>query len=170
MEKDRQPLVVTFRPMDLSDVERVHEIDMLSFSLPWSERSYRFELTENRNSTVWVAEAESGSARPEVVGMIVIWVILDEAHIATLATHPDFRGYGIGRRLLAHGLLAAYRRGARLAYLEVRRSNRVAQMLYEKFGFKVVGERPRYYKDNNEDALLMTLDVIQPENLELLSV
>ncbi len=166
METDRQPPVFTFRPMTLSDVERVHQIDLLSFSLPWSERSYRFELVENRNSTVWVAEDASNGLRPVVVGMIVIWVILDEAHIATLATHPDYRGHGVGRRLLAHGLLAAYRRGARLAYLEVRRSNQVAQRLYTRFGFAVVGERPRYYKDNNEDALLMTLDNIQPEKLE----
>lgn len=166
MEMDRQPPVFTFRPMILSDVERVHEIDLLSFSLPWSERSYRFELTENRNSLAWVAEAAASSSRPVVVGMIVIWVILDEAHIATLAAHPDYRGHGVGRCLLAHGLLAAYQRGARLAYLEVRRSNQAARILYERFGFEVVGERPRYYKDNNEDALLMTLDHLQPEKVE----
>jgi ribosomal-protein-alanine N-acetyltransferase len=166
MENDRLRPAFTFRPMRLSDVERVHAIDVLSFSLPWSERSYRFELTENQHSTAWVAEAAQNGSRPEVVGMIVIWVILDEAHVATVAAHPDFRGSGVGRRLLAHGLLAAHARGARLAYLEVRRSNRTAQALYEKFGFKVVGERPRYYKDNNEDALLMTLGTLQPEILE----
>ena len=166
MEMDRQPPVFTFRPMILSDVERVHEIDRLSFSLPWSERSYRFELTENRNSLVWVAEAAASGSRPVVVGMIVIWVILDEAHIATLAAHPDYRGQGVGRCLLAYGLLAAYQRGARLAYLEVRRSNQAARILYERFGFEVVGERPRYYKDNNEDALLMTLDHLLPEKVE----
>ncbi len=167
MEMERQPPVFTFRPMTLSDVERVHEIDLLSFSLPWSERSYRFELTENHNSLAWVAEVADSGSRPVVVGMIVLWVILDEAHIATLATHPDYRGCGVGRRLLAHGLLAAYQRGARLAYLEVRRSNQSARILYDRFGFEVVGERPRYYKDNNEDALLMTLDRLQPEKVEL---
>jgi len=95
--------------------------------------------------------------------MTVIWVILDEAHVATIATHPDHRGYGIGKRLLAYGLLEAYKRGARIAYLEVRRSNVIAQNLYYKFGFEVVGERLRYYKDNNEDAVLMTLHQIKPE-------
>jgi len=168
METNRLQLVITFRPMTLTDVERVHEIDILSFSMPWSERSYRFELTENHNSTVWVAEAARDGARPEVVGMIVIWVILDEAHVATIATHPDFRGNRIGQRLLAHGLLAAFQRGARLAYLEVRRSNLAAQKMYDKFGFELVGERPRYYKDNNEDALLMTLNNLQPEKLAVL--
>lgn len=144
------------RPMELSDVERVHHIDQLSFSLPWSERSYRFELTENTNASVWVAEVDEAGS-PLVVGMIVVWIVLDEAHIATIAIHPDYRKQGIGRLLLTKGLSAAEARGAQLAYLEVRRSNRAAQLLYESFGFEVVGERKRYYKDNQEDALLMTL-------------
>lgn len=148
------------RLMQLSDVERVHLIDQLSFSLPWSERSFRFELTENHNASVWVAEVDEAGS-PQVVGVIVVWIILDEAHIATLATHPDYRQRGIGRLLLAQGLRAAEARGARLAYLEVRRSNLAAQALYESFGFEVVGERRRYYKDNQEDALLMTLADVQ---------
>ncbi|RPJ40541.1 MAG: ribosomal-protein-alanine N-acetyltransferase [Chloroflexi bacterium] len=156
--------------MLLADVPRVHAIDVLSFSMPWSERSYRFEVTENRNSLVLVAERVENEAPPELVGMIVIWVIIDEAHVATIATHPDYRGQGIGRRLLANGLLAASERGARLAYLEVRRGNQVAQELYKKFGFQVVGERLRYYQDNNEDALLMTLDPIVPELLQQFAV
>jgi [ribosomal protein S18]-alanine N-acetyltransferase len=142
--------------MALEDVERVHLIDQLSFSLPWSERSYRFELTENQNSSLWVAEVDAAGGAL-VVGMIVVWIVLDEAHIATLAIHPDYRKLGIGRLLLTQGLRAAAERGAQLAYLEVRRSNRAAQVLYQSFGFAVVGERRRYYKDNQEDALLMTL-------------
>lgn len=164
------PLSISFRSMTLADVERVHEIDTLSFSMPWSERSYRFELTENRHSIVLVADASSPDGTSLVVGMIVIWVILDEAHIATIAIHPDFRGYGTGRRLLARGLIAAYERGARLSYLEVRKGNLTAQRIYEQFGFQVVGERPRYYKDNNEDALLMTLNCLQLDRLQTLSV
>jgi [ribosomal protein S18]-alanine N-acetyltransferase len=160
-----QPFSLGFRSMTLADVSRVHEIDQLSFSLSWSERSYRFEITENRNSINLVAEVAGPGAPASVIGMIVVWVILDEAHIATIAVHPEYRGYGIGRKLLANGLSAAYLRGARLAYLEVRKGNLTAQKLYTKFGFKVVGDRPRYYKDNNEDALLMTLDPLQLEQL-----
>jgi [ribosomal protein S18]-alanine N-acetyltransferase len=168
MEAESRNGTLVIRPMSLDDIQRVHNIDLLSFSMPWSERSYRFELTENRNSQVLVAEMASPEGR-EVVGMIVLWVILDEAHVATIATHPSYRGRHIGRKLLANGLLAAYNRGARLAYLEVRRSNLTAQKLYERFGFYVAGERPRYYKDNNEDALLMTLDKINPEELSRLA-
>lgn len=165
METTRQKLSIAFRPMTLNDVPRVHEIDRLSFSLPWSERSFRFELTENDNSVAWVAETVFPDGQITVVGMVVAWVILDEAHIATIAIHPDFRGLGIGKRLLAKVLLAAYQRGGRLAYLEVRRSNMLALKMYQKFGFEVVGERLRYYQDNNEDALLMTLNQIAPDKM-----
>ncbi len=168
MEAESRNGTLVIRPMSMEDIGRVHAIDLMSFSMPWSERSYRFELTENRNAQVLVAEIVAPEGR-EVVGMIVVWVILDEAHIATIATHPDYRGRKIGRKLLANGLLAAYNRGARLAYLEVRRSNLTAQSLYEKFGFYVAGERPRYYKDNSEDALLMTLDSLDPEMLSRLA-
>ncbi|MBE0699353.1 MAG: ribosomal protein S18-alanine N-acetyltransferase [Anaerolineaceae bacterium] len=155
--------------MSLADVARVHEIDKLSFNLSWSERSYRFEITENQNSINLVAEVSESGDQSSVIGMIVLWVILDEAHIATIAVHPDYRGCGIGKKLLANGLAAAYNRGARLAYLEVRKGNLTAQNLYDKFEFKVVGNRPRYYKDNNEDALLMTLDNLQIEQLHILT-
>lgn len=166
MDTHPQHLMVRFRPMEAADIPRVREIDVLSFSLPWSEQSYRFELTGNHSSLILVAEVTQPEGRVEVVGMIVIWVILDEAHVATIATHPDYRGQGIGRRLLARGLLAAYERGARLSYLEVRRYNLVAQALYNHFGFEIVGERLRYYQDNNEDALLMTLTELRPEALQ----
>lgn len=168
MDASPQRLTVRFRPMQLADVTRVREIDVRSFALPWSEQSYRFELTGNPSSLVLVAEAVRPDGQVEVAGMIVIWVILDEAHVATIATHPDYRRLGIGRRLLARGLLAAYERGARLSYLEVRRHNLAAQALYQQFGFEVVGERPRYYQDNNEDALLMTLSEMRPDALQFL--
>jgi [ribosomal protein S18]-alanine N-acetyltransferase len=111
----------------MEDLRRVHEIDKLSFSMPWSERSFTFELTENHNSIVWVAEVQPEDKPPLVVAVIVVWVILDEAHVATIATHPDYRGLGIARRILARVLLVAQQRGARLAYLEVRRSNLAAK-------------------------------------------
>lgn len=171
MDRTIQNIMISYRPMQLTDVQRVHEIDQLSFAMPWSERSYRFELSENTNSVTWIAEMtqpaeDETNAAAVIVGMIVVWAILDEAHVATIAIHPDYRNGGIGRGLLARGLLIAYERGARQAFLEVRRGNFTAQRLYERFGFKVVGERLRYYKDNNEDALLMTLDSIDAQFLQ----
>ena len=157
---------VRLRKMSIEDVARVHEIDTLSFSLPWPERSYRFEVVENLNSSCWVAEVLPADGPAEVVGMIVNWIILDEVHIATLAVHPDYRRFGIARKLLVHGLLEGAQRGGRLAYLEVRAGNLAAQALYQRFGFVVAGVRPRYYKDNSEDALLMTLDPLDPARVQ----
>jgi ribosomal-protein-alanine N-acetyltransferase len=147
-----------FRPMKLEDIPRVHEIDVLSFSLPWPEKSYRFELTENPTSLALVAEIIPHDSGTVVIGMAVVWIIVDEAHIATLAIHPDFRGYGFGKKLLAETLLQSIQRGAVVATLEVRENNLLAQQMYTKFGFTIVGRRMHYYQDNYEDAVLMTLD------------
>jgi [ribosomal protein S18]-alanine N-acetyltransferase len=141
------------RRMTLEDVPAVHEIDELSFSLPWPERSFRFELSANPVSRGWVAEADG-----KIAAMLVLWFIIDEAHIATIAVHPDFRRQGIGEQILLHALRSVQDEGARRAFLEVRVGNVAAQAMYKKYGFEVAGVRPGYYKDNNEDALLMNLE------------
>ena len=141
------------RRMTLADIPAVHEIDLLSFSLPWPERSFRFELTENQVSRGWVTELDG-----KIAAMLVLWFIVDEAHIATIAVHPDFRRQGIGEQILLHALRAARAEGAQRAFLEVRAGNAAAQAMYRKYGFTVAGVRRGYYKDNNEDAFLMNLE------------
>jgi ribosomal-protein-alanine N-acetyltransferase len=103
-----------------------------------------------------VLEVEAEQAKMQVIGFAGYWFIIDEAHISTLAVHPDWRGRGMGQVLLRALLREAAWRGALSATLEVRRGNRVAQRLYERHGFAVVGRRLGYYSDNGEDALLMT--------------
>jgi ribosomal-protein-alanine N-acetyltransferase len=146
------------RPMILDDIPRVHEIDVLSFPLPWPEKSFLFELTENPSSLALVAEIGTPNTRRIVIGMAVVWIVIDEAHIATIAIHPDFRGNGYGKKLLAETLRQSIHRGAVLATLEVRENNSLAQQMYNNFGFTSVGRRSHYYKDNNEDAIIMTVD------------
>jgi ribosomal-protein-alanine N-acetyltransferase len=142
--------------MTLADVPQVAEIDRLSFSLPWPERSFRFEVAENPAARNWVAEADG-----RVIAMLVLWLIADEAHIATLATHPDFRRQGLAERLLVEALISAREEGALRAYLEVRAGNAAAQAMYRKYGFETTGLRPGYYRDNDEDAMLMTLECLK---------
>jgi ribosomal-protein-alanine N-acetyltransferase len=142
--------------MELDDIAQVQAIDRLSFSIPWPVTSYRFELLENPGSVLWVAE-HCLEGETKIVGMIVVWLILDEAHIATIAVHPEFRGQGIGRELLAQALREAIERGAVESMLEVRANNLVAQEIYKDFGYKVVGHRSHYYRDNLEDAVLMSV-------------
>lgn len=142
------------REMTLEDVPDVLEIDRVSFSNPWPERSYHYELKENPAAQLFVTE-DPHSAR--VMGYLGCWLIGDEVHISTFAVHPESRGQGIGRDMLVRALGEAARRGARVATLEVRESNAAAIHLYEKVGFIGVGKREGYYRDNDEDAILMTL-------------
>jgi len=146
------------RKMTIDDIPAVVELDKMSFSLPWPERSFRFELTDNLASRCWVAEVEG-----RIVGMIVVWLLVAEAHVATLATHPNFRRQGIAKRLLSHALQVLIDEGAQSSFLEVRASNTAAQEMYHKFGYKESGHRRHYYKDNDEDAILMKLDSLSIE-------
>jgi [ribosomal protein S18]-alanine N-acetyltransferase len=155
-----------YRPMNLEDIPRVHEIDSLSFSLPWPEKSYHFELTENPSTLALVVEIVPKDCDPVIIGMSVVWIIADEAHIATIAIHPEFRGFGYGKNLLTETLRQSIQRGAHLATLEVRESNQTAQQLYRSFGFIIIGQRSHYYRDNNEDALIMT---VEPMGLQYLN-
>ncbi len=153
------------RPMSLADLDQVEEIDRLSFQLPWPKDAFLYEIKQNPNSLCWVAEQRMSDQSPIIVGTIVVWLILEEAHIGTLAVRPGYRQEGIAQRLLAKVLLEAARSGAAYALLEVRMSNQAAQNLYKKFGFEVVGLRKGYYQDTQEDAVLMTLAEINPEKL-----
>jgi [ribosomal protein S18]-alanine N-acetyltransferase len=144
---------LVIRRMTVEDVPAAHEIDVSSFTLPWPERSLRFEVSDNPASRCWVADLGG-----RIVGMLVLWFIVDEAHIASLATHPGYRRQGVAKQLLVTALDRAYAEGARAALLEVRAGNDAARSMYQTFGFEEVGLRERYYKDNNEDAILMTLN------------
>jgi ribosomal-protein-alanine N-acetyltransferase len=149
--------IMFIRNMQLEDLEQVQEIDRLSFSLPWPASAYHYELERNPNSLLRVAVTSLQDGRETVIGLLVVWLVLDEAHIASIAVHPDYRGQGVGQRLLVQTLQEVIRKGSRMATLEVRASNLVAQGLYRRFQFEIAGSRPRYYRDNNEDALIMTV-------------
>ena len=150
--------------MTLDDLERVIELDRDSFSLPWPESSFKFELTQNSSSRCWVAEVMNTPKL--VVGMIVTWLIVDEVHVATFAVDPAYRRQGIARRLLAHTLIEGARSGGQKAFLEVRAGNVAARSLYSSFGFEEIGVRKKYYQDNAEDAVMMNLENIKMDTLE----
>ncbi len=149
--EDLSGLIV--RKMILDDLEQVVAIDQTSFSLPWPPRSFQFELTDNPIARCWVVELNE-----KIVGMLVGWLMIDELHIATIATHPDFRRQGIGKKILIHALKSARDEGLIRSFLEVRKSNQAAIMMYKNLGFIEEGIRKEYYKDNHEDAILMTLN------------
>jgi len=151
----RPPVAIVVDRMTVDDLIAVHVIERESFSTPWPEHAYRQEIEQN--SLAHYIVARYGNA---IVGFAGIWLLVDEAHITTFATRTAWRRQGIGERLLVALIDLALARGAKEATLEVRPSNIPAKRLYEKYGFKVVGVRPRYYSDNNEDALIMTTDTL----------
>lgn len=156
---------IELRPMTLADLEQVVAIDRASFPTPWPKNAFLYEIKRQRNAICRVAESVGPENKRMIVATIVIWLIVDEAHIGTLAVKPGYRGRKIAQKLLAHSLIEAYQQGARRAMLEVRESNQAAQNLYQKFGFEAVGLRQDYYKDTHEDAILMTLGEINPKEL-----
>ena len=148
-------LAVRIEPMSLDDLDRVHAIERASFFPTWPDDAYRTELTTNKLATYLVARLED-----VVVGFAGLWLMVDEAHVTTFAVDPAWRRRGVGERMLLALLDVAVARRAREATLEVRLSNMAARRLYEKYGFRPVGVRPRYYTDNGEDALIMTTDAL----------
>lgn len=145
--------VLRIRPMTVEDLPAVQLIERASFTTPWPAHAYRQELEANR-----LAQYVVGTIGGEIVAYGGIWLMVDEAHVTTFAVHPRYRRRRIGERLLLSLLDLARDRQAREATLEVRLSNLAARRLYEKYGFRPVGIRPRYYSDNQEDALIMTTE------------
>ncbi|HHV74838.1 ribosomal-protein-alanine N-acetyltransferase [Thermoanaerobacterium sp. PSU-2] len=141
---------IKIRPMVKSDIDKVMEIEYLSFSVPWSFESFVMEVTKNSCAHYIVAEVDG-----KVAGYGGFWVVVDEGHITNIAVHPDFRGKGVGSAIVEGLIELAKNKGITSMTLEVRESNLVAQSLYKKYGFRPVGKRRGYYQDNNEDAVIM---------------
>lgn len=145
---------VSIEPMRRTDLDAVHRIDKYCFPTPWLPSAYLTELS-NRSACYLVARFGQ-----DLVGFGGHWVISDEAHITTLAVDPTQRRRKIGERLLLALMEEAIYQGASHATLEVRESNRAAQNLYRKYGFRNAALRKNYYTDNGENAIVMWADDI----------
>ncbi|MFW5698171.1 MAG: ribosomal protein S18-alanine N-acetyltransferase [Fimbriimonadaceae bacterium] len=135
-----------------ADIDQIVEIERKSHGSPWSRTSFENEM-EHRHGIFLVAKDEG-----EIVGYGGLWLIVDEAHVINVVTHPDKRRAGTGQRLMEELLLRAKEEGAVCSTLEVRAGNEPAIKLYEKLGYVTGGRRKHYYPDNHEDALVMWLN------------
>jgi ribosomal-protein-alanine N-acetyltransferase len=135
--------------MTLDDVDEILMIERASFSQPWTRSMFEWELTENPCARFFVAVA--GDA---FIGYIGGWLVSDELQVVSLAVSPDARRSRVATRLLGY-LFEHVGEGVQRAYLEVRRSNRAAIVMYERFGFRPVGVRRGYYEGPKEDAVVM---------------
>jgi ribosomal-protein-alanine N-acetyltransferase len=143
-----------FRLMQLDDIPDVLAIEHEAFTLPWTEEAFRNELTMNHFAKYMIMELNG-----QAIGYAGMWTIMDEAHITNIAVLEAYRGRKLGDKLLDELMQTAAYLGMDRMTLEVRVTNRIAQGLYEKKGFKPAGVRKGYYSDNNEDAVIMWADL-----------
>lgn len=144
-------------PMTEHDLLEVVEIEETTGLSQWGWEAYRAEL-EKPEAVMLVARRNSTDALTgrALSGYIATRINADELHVNNIGVWPESRRRGIGGALLGAVLEAAARRGAFEAVLEVRASNLTARRMYERFGFRVVGDRKNYYREPVEDAKIMT--------------
>lgn len=175
------------RSMQFEDIPQVAQIDREAFPGEWvfrSQSAYKQDLNnpsvryivacnkknvsesddQETQKKPWfkrLFSAERYVKVPEnVVGFSGFWMMMKEAHIIAIGVRDNYRRLGIGEGLLIATIELAQILNANVVTLEVRASNQTAQSLYKKYGFRVIGRRPRYYSSDGEDAIIMSTDNI----------
>ena len=141
--------MIKFRRMTKDDADAVAELELKCFAMPWSRADF-FREVKNE-----LAEYVVGVLDKKIVAYAGAWVSFDQAEVMHVAVTPELRGQGVGTILFGELIKAVKERGAKSITLEVRPSNTAAIKLYENFGLRSVGRRKNYYRDNDEDALIM---------------
>lgn len=182
-------MTLILRYMQTDDIHQVSAIDRVSFDPAWPPNSYVFEINQSTVSHMVILELDNDHIAPpsenqglrrflksfrgnsngatgrKIVGYGGLWKIADEAHISTIATHPDYRGQGYGEILVAGMYRKSLALDADYVVLEVRVSNVVAQRLYRKYGFIEYGIKENYYRSDNEDAYDMRVEFDEEKTL-----
>ncbi len=143
------------RRAEPGDVSAIAGLDARCFDQKWGELQWAKEIC-SRHAHV-VVLVVSG----HVLGFTCAWEIMGEWELQRIGVAPQARGLGWGERLLAGDIECAAARGCRLYKLEVASRNEVALGLYRAFGLRVVGRRPAYYRSSGDDALLMSLFLVE---------
>jgi ribosomal-protein-alanine N-acetyltransferase len=146
------------RRLAYSDLPQVIAIERRAFPTPWSLAMFVLELS--KPGGVCLAAVRDAGTAGEPGGRLVAYCICSRYdqvwHLMNIAVDPEHRRRGVAWALMTR--LVEEARGVLPFTLEVRVSNRKAIEMYERFGFRSAGVRPRYYHDNGEDALIMWLD------------
>ncbi|MEK5176340.1 ribosomal protein S18-alanine N-acetyltransferase [Heyndrickxia sp. FSL W8-0496] len=145
---------IQLRKATLADLDGIMEVEVQSFTLPWSREAFYNEFVKNHFAVYFVLEDKE-----RIIGYCGVWLVVDEAHITNIAVLPEYRGQQLGELLLRSMMEFASESGAKSMTLEVRVSNTIAQSLYKKLGFFEGGIRKNYYSDNQEDALVMWVNL-----------
>ena len=141
---------IVIERMQSDHLPDVLRIEQASYPDPWSRASFSKELGSSPPSLAIVARCDV-----TVVGYVVAWLVLDEAHIGNVAVAPETRRQGIGRMMMEWLQDHAMEQGCMYSSLEVRDSNTAAKQLYTQLGYLTVGRRQQYYRNPREDAIVM---------------
>ncbi|MEA2087732.1 MAG: ribosomal protein S18-alanine N-acetyltransferase [Candidatus Caldatribacteriota bacterium] len=141
---------IVIRPMEIDDLKKVLEIEKQSFPVPWTYDLFFSELTRNRYARYFVLGKDN-----EVVGYLGLWHKGSSFHITNIAITEKLRRKGYGRKLLKFVEKIAVTHKIKKISLEVGSSNRIAQDMYKKYGYKVIRILRNYYQEEKEDALIM---------------
>jgi len=156
-------------PMRRRHLRAVLAIEEAVYPRPWSHALFASEIArrDSRRYLVALVPREAARVRPhrEVVGYAGLMMAVDEAHVTTVAVHPEHHRQKVATHLLLALMTEARALGAEAATLEVRVANRGAQRLYAAFGFAPVGVRPGYYAETGEDAVIMWAHGLQSEEI-----
>jgi [ribosomal protein S18]-alanine N-acetyltransferase len=159
-----QPLEVRLLAMRRRHLRSVLRIESRVYPVPWSMSLFLSEMALRSTRAYYVAFVGR-----QLVGYAGLMMTLDDGHVTTIAVDPAWHRHKIGSRLLLALVREALRRGATSLTLEVRLSNKAAQALYRRFGFRAVGVRKNYYSETKEDALVMWAEGVSgPEYAALL--
>jgi [ribosomal protein S18]-alanine N-acetyltransferase len=158
-------------PITVDDLDAIMALERVCFKDPWTRRMYLADLTQNELATyLAIRSLESDfnhsslvTRHSSILAYGGFWLMADEAHIATIASHPDWRGCGLGLHLMLALLDVAQASGAHLSTLEVRAGNLPAQRLYEKLGYEIAGRRRHYYRDGEDGLIMTTPPLAEPE-------
>ncbi|MBL5793091.1 ribosomal protein S18-alanine N-acetyltransferase [Bacillus sporothermodurans] len=142
------------REATIADLDGIMNVEIQSFSLPWSREAFYNEFVKNHFARYFVIVDQE-----KIIGHCGVWLVVDEAHITNIAILPEYRGQKLGELLLSSIMDYSIQQGAKSMTLEVRVSNIIAQSLYKKLGFFEGGIRKNYYTDNQEDALVMWVNL-----------
>lgn len=141
---------IKIRRMNINDVDGVMNVETKCFKIAWSKESFEYEMKEN-NKALYVIAEYNGT----ILGYAGLWKILDEGHITNIAVLNEYRRMGIATLMLSTLIKMAQEDNIKSFTLEVKHTNSVAINLYENFGFSACGVRKGYYKDTNDDAIIM---------------
>ena len=142
------------RRMTIEDLDQVMDVEYASFRSPWRKADILHDLINNPFSDYLVIEKGD-----RVIGYCGAWTVVEAAQITNIAIHPEERGQGYSVKLFQRMIKYLKLKEATELTLEVRKSNHVAQQLYERFGMKTVGVRKNYYQDDGEDAIVMWVEL-----------